>query len=378
MIKSQPLAPPDPIRTFSGTIALIVPSLKTGGMERVATVLANYYAEHTDLKVCLITLSDQGVAYEVHPDVQLRQPAYDLTRLSFLDACWKAVTHLRKTFRELRPDSALSFGDRYNAFVILSSLGFKMKVFVSNRMRPSASNGWKIDLLNKILYPLSSGIVAQTEAAKSVFLKRYLQPNITAIGNPFPLPESVAKQRAKMVLNVGRFNDEKNQHLLVRYFNELNTEGWELIFLGDGPKREKTDEELKRLKKGKKVVLAGTVKPVDPYYERSSIFAFTSTTEGFPNALGEAMSFGCACISFDCETGPSELIDDGQNGFLVPVGDHEQYKRKLQQLLDDPDLRRQFSAMGREKMKQFELAVIARKYLAFILGKAAKVYVGKR
>ena len=79
------------------------------------------------------------------------------------------------------------------------------------------------------------------------------------------------------------------------------------------------------------------------------------------------MAAGCACISFDCEAGPSELIDDGINGFLVPIGVHEQYKEKLQQLIDNDKLRRKFGNNAKEKMEKFRMDNIANQYLDFIL-----------
>lgn len=350
-------------------IAIVVPSLKVGGMERVASLLANLYAENPMNEVHLLTINNAEPGYAIGDGVKLHQPDFNTTHQSFLKATLSGLKFLRKTLKVIQPDGILSFGDRYNAFVVLSVIGLGLKVYVSNRMNPSLSNGKFVDSMNWIFYKKAAGIIAQTEYARDIFLKRYNNPNVVAIPNPFHQKEAIVGKREKIILNVGRFGDKKNQHLLIRYFNELETEGWQLIFLGDGSKMDQTQEELTKLKSGKEVKLMGAVSNVAEWYEKASIFAFTSTSEGFPNALGEAMAAGCACISFDCEAGPSELIEDGENGFLVPVGEDEEYKEKLQKMIQDNALRAQFGDAAIKKLQQFDSAIIAKRYQDFILGK---------
>ena len=115
-----------------------------------------------------------------------------------------------------------------------------------------------------------------------------------------------------------------------------------------------------------KIDFLGIVKDVKRLYSKSAIFAFTSTLEGFPNALAEAMAAGCACISFDCVAGPSDIIDDGINGILIPVGNDTLYKEKLQLLMEDQGLRERFSIAAKEKMNQFEASYISNKFYNFI------------
>ena len=80
----------------------------------------------------------------------------------------------------------------------------------------------------------------------------------------------------------------------------------------------------------------------------------------------EAMAAGCACISFDCEAGPADLIDDERNGFLIKEMDHQDYKKKLKRLLEDEALREQFSLKAIEKVKQYSTDLIASRYLEFM------------
>jgi GalNAc-alpha-(1->4)-GalNAc-alpha-(1->3)-diNAcBac-PP-undecaprenol alpha-1,4-N-acetyl-D-galactosaminyltransferase len=79
------------------------------------------------------------------------------------------------------------------------------------------------------------------------------------------------------------------------------------------------------------------------------------------------MAAGCACIAYDCIAGPSDIIDDGVNGFLIPEGDHELYKEKLKLLMEDKGLRERFGKAAREKMKQFDAEKITQRFLDFML-----------
>ena len=115
------------------------------------------------------------------------------------------------------------------------------------------------------------------------------------------------------------------------------------------------------------IIFAGSVANIDEYYNKSKIFSFTSTSEGFPNALAEALSVPLACISFDCVTGPSDLIEDGVNGFLVTDFDHDGYKKKLLQLMQDEGLRKKLQQAAEKSIRQFRIENIGQQYLDFIL-----------
>jgi GalNAc-alpha-(1->4)-GalNAc-alpha-(1->3)-diNAcBac-PP-undecaprenol alpha-1,4-N-acetyl-D-galactosaminyltransferase len=120
-----------------------------------------------------------------------------------------------------------------------------------------------------------------------------------------------------------------------------------------------------------KVQLEGERKNVQDYLRNSEVFAFTSTSEGFPNALAEAMSAGLAVIAYDCMAGPSDLIDHGINGFLIPEGNEELFRVKLLELMASEELRKSFGKAAKEKMKQFHEAAIAQSFWDFITEKIA-------
>ena len=102
------------------------------------------------------------------------------------------------------------------------------------------------------------------------------------------------------------------------------------------------------------VSFPGNVVDVDKFILGSEIFAFTSVSEGFPNVLLEAMNGGLACVSYDCVAGPSELIEDGENGYLVPVGHKEVFSERLLNLMKDSNCRSSMQVKAQRSVKSRE------------------------
>jgi len=351
-------------------IALILPGIVPGGLERVMVELANSFSLVDGIEVHVISLTKGEQFYRLEDKVIFHEPSFFHRSFDRITFTVKTFRFLRIKLKEVKPLSLLSFGGKYNAFVLLAAMGIGIRSYISDRSRPRISYGKILDILNPILYKRAAGIIAQTEKAKQVHLERTGHKNIRVIGNPIRQTEiSPALQKQNIILNVGRFIASKHQDILLEYFASVNSENWRLIFLGDG--KLKVEVEAKAIKLGLKdrVEFPGAVKNVDEYYRKSKIFAFTSTSEGFPNVLGEAMSAGCACISYDCEAGPSELIDDGINGYLIEETDHKNYKSKLQSLIDDEELCIRFGEASRKKIvENFGIRIIRNKYLDFITG----------
>lgn len=345
----------------------ITPSLTSGGAERVISELAAYFAGFPDFEVTVICLIKEERFYRLPANVKLIEPDFDHRNYSRLVFTYKIYRYLRNYLKKNRPDAQLSFGGKYNSFVLLAAMGLGIDTFVSDRSRPTISYGKVLDILNPIMYKKAKGIVAQTGRAKEEALKKTGHKNIRIIGNPIKQltrQDGVAKQ--KIVLNAGRFIKSKHQPLLAEYFAKVNDGTWKLVFLGNGEYFEATKQKVKDLGIEQYVEFPGTVTDIESYYSKAGIFAFTSTSEGFPNVLGEALTVPLASISFDCEAGPADLIEDGKNGFLVPMMDHEQYMAKLKRLMDDEQLRLDFEREAGQRIKKFSFEGIGRQYKEFM------------
>jgi glycosyltransferase involved in cell wall biosynthesis len=344
-------------------ITFIVPSLKSGGLERVATVIANYGAKC--YSITLISLDSKPSFYQICNKVSLVLTPNKIANQNKLYRFFLTGFWLRNVVKNQQPNIICSFGEKYNPFVLLFLLGLKIPVFVANRTSPLSSIKGLYGRINPTAYKFAAGVILQTKQSINILEGKYDLKRVAVIGNPVEINFAQDK-RENIILNVGSIGGNKNQNLLIHYFSELNTQNWKLIFAGDGPLMKKCLAMSEELGCQEKIDFLGIVKDVKRLYSKSAIFAFTSTLEGFPNALAEAMAAGCACISFDCVAGPSDIIDDGINGILIPVGNDTLYKEKLQLLMEDQGLRERFSIAAKEKMNQFEASYISNKFYNFI------------
>lgn len=355
---------------FPIRIMLISPDLSAGGAERVMATLANNLADMSHIEVHLVLLVQGNEFYTIDQRVHVHRPTFDYKQSSRMVAMIKTCIYLRNKIRKLEPFSYLSFGGKYNALALLAGFGLKSRSFVSDRSRPGISYGRFQDNLNKLLYPKATGLIAQTSQARDYYWKTLKHPDIKVIGNPVPVIYDPGFQKKNIILNVGRFIPSKKQELLLEIFSSLNTNDWELWFLGEGELENHCKNRAVALGINDRVKFLGSQKHMLSYYNQCSIFAFTSVSEGFPNALAEAMSAGCACISFDCVAGPADLIENSINGFLVPVEDDAMYKIRLQELLDDEQLRIKFGIEARKTTATLMDREIAKKYLNFLVESA--------
>jgi GalNAc-alpha-(1->4)-GalNAc-alpha-(1->3)-diNAcBac-PP-undecaprenol alpha-1,4-N-acetyl-D-galactosaminyltransferase len=352
-------------------IACLIPSLQPGGMERVMSELLSYFATLDGVEVHLVMFGmNRDIFYDVPSNIIIHTPDFLFDNSKRMRDTLKTMGYIRSEIKKIDPDTVLSYGELWNNLVLLSLLKTKYPVFVSDRCQPTKSIGKMHDFLRKILYPHAKGIIAQTSQAKDLYLKKFGNKNIVVIGNPITLQEPVAGQRENIVLTVGRLIASKHHDELIKLFAALDQDSWKLIIVGGDAL---TQQNMARLEKlieslgvNSRVELAGNQKDVESYYRRSKIFAFTSSSEGFPNVVGEALSFGLPVVTFDCVAGPSDMVENGVNGYLVDLFDYKVFSEKLEGLMQDQVLRNKMAEHAPLTIKKFEKDVIARQYFDFI------------
>lgn len=344
----------------------MTPSLKSGGLERVVTIMASQLSKGGN-DIFLVTLNNYGKFYQVEKSIHLFDCPERINRLGKLLRAFPLSYWLRNLIRGIRPNILISFGESYNAFVLLSSFGLVPKTFVMDRASPLSSLKGYRRIVNPLIYRLATGLVVQTDLAKRILSTRFSSLKIHVIPNPFIIPAISSIVREKIILNIGYFGGAKNQDLLIKIFARLeDCADWKLFFVGNGPKLKACKKLAKELGVDDRVRFEGIRANVQDYYNRSRIFAFTSTSEGFPNALGEAMASGLGVISFNCVAGPSELIDDNVNGLLIPEGNETAYLEALKCMCGNNDLTERLGRHAREKMKCYMHESIVKQFLKII------------
>lgn len=353
-------------------ICLLIPSLNAGGMERVMSELANYFVGQEQMEIHLVLYGiNPAIFYPLNHNIKVYQPKAKFNDTLRSLSTMKRLFYLRKTVRHIQPDTALSFGEYWNNFALIGLLGLKIPIYVSDRCQPDKSLGRIHDKLRKWLYPKAAGVVVQTEKALEIYRLILLTGKIHVIGNPIRIiHQSKVIAKEKIILMVSRLISTKHHDRLISIFSKLDAPDWKLVIVGGEALKQKHVKNLKELANqlgiANKVIFEGEQKNVEDYYLRSSIFAFTSSSEGFPNVIGEALSSGLSVVSYDCIAGPSDMIDDGKNGFLIPLFDDEKFRQKLQLLIDDEVLRSEFGNAAKRRIQKFSVESIGKQYLKLI------------
>ncbi len=336
-------------------------------MSELATVWADQ--EH---EVHLVLLAKSDDFYMVPSSVVIHRLGFENKgRFQKVRAQGATFFKLRRLVIDLNPRCVLSFLDYYNVFTLMTLIGTKVPVFISDRANPLKSFPLSLAFLRKMTYCRASGIIAQTELAKTVLIKTIRCVNICVIPNPVKRVEvSNYDDREKIILSVGRLVKEKGQHYLIEAFSRIENSDWRLVILGDGPLMKDLQQQIMDLGISDKVSLEGRTKDVNSWLARASIFAFPSLTEGFPNALAEAMVAGLPVVSFDCDAGPKDLILHGLNGFLVSKGDGEGLRMSLTKLMEDQSLRTRLGSEAEKIARSLDRSSIARRWLDFMTNSA--------
>lgn len=350
-------------------IFLIIPSLGPGGAERVISTLANKWATINNCSIHLVLLSSAPDFYNIDPRITTHRIGYHGGQRMFgkVVSVLRGMLSLRRLLKQHRPDVVLSFIREANIFSLLAATGLDLKIIISERDSPNSSVSPLYSKLRKITYKKSAGIIVQTEQYKNFITTETGNERIKIIPNPVRqiTPGNASKER--IIINVGRLINEKGHSYLLRSFAKTrNTMEWKLTILGDGPLKERLEDEARALGISERVNFVGATKDVDSWLSRSSIFAFSSVSEGFPNALAEAMSAGLPCVSFNCVAGPQDLITDEVSGFLVNVGDIDAMAAKLDELISSGDLRERLSLEARAVAANLNIDKISNDYYTFL------------
>jgi GalNAc-alpha-(1->4)-GalNAc-alpha-(1->3)-diNAcBac-PP-undecaprenol alpha-1,4-N-acetyl-D-galactosaminyltransferase len=354
-------------------VMFIIGSLKAGGSERVVTELANYMTGFYE--VYILTTSKSEEFYETKKNIKIINLSEELDsenrKTNFIKMLLLYFFKLKKRIdiiRAVSPDTIISFVHTNNIKSILVGKTLKIQTVVSERGNPDylaiSKKRWVV-FLQKLLYPKCDSLVVQTERVKKYFIN--MVKNIVIIPNPvrkFQLNSEIKKE--KVVLSVGRLVPVKGYDIAINAFANLNIDGWKYIIAGEGQERKNLEIIIKEKKLEGKVELVGNIKEIEEIYQKASIFLFSSLREGFPNALLEAMSFGLPCISFDCDYGPREMIEDGVNGYLIKNGDTEEMSEKIKFLVENEEERIRIGKEAEKVKEKYSIEKIAKEWISII------------
>lgn len=191
--------------------------------------------------------------------------------------------------------------------------------------------------------------------------------NIQLIPNPNPMRNTtVSTLDNKRVITVGKLDAQKGYDMLVDVWSIVAQKypDWKLDIFGVGEWQEMLENKISESHLNSSVRLCGSTTNVCEEYLNSSIYVMSSRYEGLPMVLIEAMSCGLPLVSFDCEYGPSDLVIDGENGFLVKPFDIDEMARRICLLIENESLRLKMSKVCLESVKQFSTKEILKQWIS--------------
>jgi GalNAc-alpha-(1->4)-GalNAc-alpha-(1->3)-diNAcBac-PP-undecaprenol alpha-1,4-N-acetyl-D-galactosaminyltransferase len=343
-------------------ITLVISSLGSGGAERALVGLANWWCHKH--KVTIITYLDKPDFYSLDDKVMRVRVSQQASSkaLSF----FKRLKGLRREIIKSNPDRVLSFVDRGNVLTLLSTLDLGIKVIVAERTNPEYYNIGKLwNILRELFYSRAYRIIIQTESIREWALKYKSDDSIYTIPNAIDnsrlklIMQSDATVKVKKfefsILAIGRLSHEKGHDQLLRAFSKIHHlyPQWGVEIIGDGVLRGALEQLAEELQLKDKVYFHGNLQNPFIMLKQSDIFVLPSRVEGFPNVLLEALSAGKPCISFNCPSGPSDLISHNNNGLLVNPNDIVAMAEAMQFLIDNPEIRKKFSNQANDIIQRF-------------------------
>lgn len=325
-------------------IVLFISSLQKGGSERVMVNLAEYFHDRK-YDVVLVTQYKKENEYSISPEIRrvYSEPEETMLHGGRIRNFLVRFRTLRNIWKAYKPDVILAFLGKNNLMAIATAAFLPPKVAVSVRGEPSMEyEGKLMQFIAKFVFRFADGVILQTKRARAFFpgavrRKSVILPNPL---NPQFLDREICKERKDLIAAAGRLDENKNHAMLIHAFAKIADEypQMKLVIYGEGELRTKLEILVQEKGLSDRISMPGSVSDVADRICKARIFTLTSNTEGMPNSVIEAMALGIPVIATDCPCGgPAELIEDGVNGLLVPVGDAFALADAFRRILEDAD-----------------------------------------
>lgn len=342
-------------------IMLIVPSLIRGGTERVVSILSKELSEN--YKVFVVIYHDP-IEYEIKGElINLETPTGSFWRK--IKNTFNRVVKLKRLIRKISPDFIISFMGNLQPILTFEP------VIVSIHNNPDFFPLYRKFLL-KTIYKLPNvkKIITVSTGIEKKLNNNYRLKNTKTIYNPINLSYIIKKSGTAKplefdyILAIGRLNRQKGFDILIKSFAKSDLKNKiKLVILGEGKERNNLEELITELELNNRVLLFGKVDNPFIYMKYAKFFVLSSRYEGFVMVLLEALACDTPVVAANCETGTSEIIEDGKNGLLVPVEDEEALKLAMEKLFYDKELYKKIKANTRESVERFDVKNIVQEWL---------------
>lgn len=324
-----------------------------GGIERVTCNLANDFLEDYEVEIVSFFKSNKSINYILKEQIKIKyitEEIYDGEPGSL-----KRLFKFMKAFFKIN----LYFVKQETSFIIAQGMPVALMLFPLNFMKKKviACEHVHYDYYDKMikwirnkLYKYYYKVVVLTSKDKEKFEKNL--NNVECIPNYISkISEKKSLLNNKVIISVGRLEEQKGYDILIDICSKLlpNYPDWKLKIFGEGNLKKELENQIVQKKMEKQIFLMGTTNEIEKEYLKSDVYVMSSRFEGMPLVLLEAQSYGIPLVSFDCPNGPSDIIEDRCNGYLIKYLDKKDMLKKLDILIKNKLLR---NWMGKECKKR--------------------------
>lgn len=340
------------------------------------SILASGLAERGH-EVSLLTLDRaENDIYPLSPAVKrvgldLLQPAHSAAAAVLNNVV--RIRRLRKALVRAGADVIVSFMTSTNVLARLATAAWKTPLVASERNEPehqSLGRAWRI--LRRHVVSRSDVVVVQTDRIADWWRGHMPGVNVAVVPNPVQVDDDALPDAAtrdvlawadgrSIILAAGRLVRQKGFDLLIEAFARSRPDrerSWCLVILGEGEERSRLEHAVEARDCDDSVLLPGFSSTPHALMHSADMFALSSRFEGMPNVVLEAMRCGLPVVSFDCPTGPAELISHGRTGVLVPPEDVAELSKAFEALMHDESYRTRLGDRARSASGQWDLHVV--------------------
>ncbi len=342
-----------------------------GGLERVLSVKASYLSDVLGYEVHILVLNQGDIPqfYDFSPNIHIHDIKVIGSPIKYL---YHYIKGIKNVISIVKPDVISVCDDGLKAFFLPTILGKPCPMVyerhVSKAITLGANPSKSKVIYEKIKYFLMNKLgktynrfIILTEGNRIEWNLK----NIAVISNPLSFyPEASSNSSSKKVIAVGKQSYQKGYDLLLQCWKLVNQRypDWELNIYGKIFKEHKLTELSEELGISKSVCFFEPNSEIQQKYLESSIYVMSSRFEGFGMVLIEAMACGLPCVSFDCPCGPSDIITDEIDGFLVPNGNIVELANKIGVLIENDLQRKQFGLSAKENVKRYLPGIIIKEW----------------
>lgn len=340
-----------------------------GGIQVINETLINRIAEKNKYQIELVSIfkDSDNIYLNLNPHIKVHYifgKTFNIKRNFF-----KFILGVRNFFNKLGKIDVLIISDIGYATPFSIALPFSIPTIFWDHQGFLLGKKFGLGWLGRRIaaYKKNFHIVCLTQSSLNLYRKTFGENiPISQIYNPSStkIPDSTYNANTRKIISCGRFTEQKGFDFLVeiaKKFFDMGHKDWQWHIYGDGPMLSEIKSKTYAYSLENNIKFMGYTSNISLIYKNYSIFALTSRYEGFPLVFLEAISSGLPSISFDCDSGPSELMDEGKSGFLVKCFDTDEFAKKLDYMVSNVNLEK-FSKVAKEFSTRFPETTFVKKW----------------